>query len=865
MQSVFAKQEKLRVVTPPVGTVTFLMTDIEGSTRLWETHGEAFISLLESHNRIAREALTSNNGFEVKSEGDSFFYVFGTAPDALAGANHIQERLFRENPTIRVRIGIHTGEPTLRDNDYFGPQVNRTARIRDAAHGGMTLLSATAAALVSHCLSPGVQRLDRGEHRLRDLGGSERLYQVVQEDLPRDFPPLRTLDAQPNNLPARRASFVGRRGELSALHEIVNSNQARMITLTGPGGVGKTELALQFASDHLVDFADGVWYVMLGEVKDPNQVLTEICTAVVGAPSAPQDLSTNLIRFLQNKHALVILDNFEHLLPAATDLASLLASLPGLTCLVTSRAVLHITGEMEFSVPSLSEADSLQLFVERGQAARPGFSLDAHSLPAALSICKQLDGLPLAIELAAAKLRGLSTSQIAQRLERRFDILAGGGRDLPDRQRTMRSVLDWSYEPLTQAQQDLFAQLSVFANGFYLEAAEEVCAGTDVMEGIFSLRDNSLVVHEEFMGESRYQMLTLIREYASTKVEDLAALRERHATYHLKLAQQWGSKVSGREQKEALARLEMEQSNFEAALHWADETSNWRMVADYVVALSDYGYTRGRITPFVFDLVRRAVVAMESTEDTASLAALLYALGAMAWIQREYSQAETCVTTALKFFRAHELHSRACHSLSLLGLIALDLDRIEASRSRFHEGLRICLESGLRLEKVVILQNLSMLEFHAGDDREAERLALLAMEINRELGDEVGRSYQLHSLAMIAWRRDDRETASTLLDESLGIREAFGDHPGLANSFYELGKIKLEAGQTEDAARLLLAGRRLETSSLLPVMPHHDHTFASIANRLDTGLMTTIQTQVAETSLADLATFAHKVIGGLAG
>jgi len=851
------------MVTPPVGTVTFLMTDIEGSTRLWEAHGDSFISLLDSHNRIVRESLAANSGFEVKSEGDSFFFVFDTALDALLGANMIQQRLLTENPIIRVRIGIHTGEPTYRDNDYFGPQVNRTARIRDAAHGGMTLLSAATAALVATRVSPDAQLLDRGEHRLRDLGGSERLFHVILDGLPHEFPPLRTLDAQPNNLPARRASFVGRRTELAALHDILRSNRARLITLSGPGGVGKTELALQFASDHLVDFADGVWFVPLGEIKDSSQVVAEISNAVIGAPTAPQDVLPNLIRFLQNKHALLFLDNFEHLLSAATDLAALLAALPGLTCLVTSRAVLHITGELEFSVPSLSDADSLQLFVERGQAARPGFSLDAHSLPAALAVCKQLDGLPLAIELAAARLRGLSPSQIAQRLERRLDILAGGGRDLPDRQRTIRSVLDWSYEPLTNDQQELFAQLSVFSNGFFLEAAEEVCAGDDVMEGIFSLRDNSLVMHKESLGESRYQMLTLIREYASTKVSDAASLRERHARYYLKLAQNWGSKVSSRDQKEALARLELEQANFEVAMHWADETSNWRMVSDYVVALTDYAYTRGRITPFVFDLVRRAVIALETSNDTATLAAMLYALGAMAWIQREYGHAETCVTTALKFFRAHELMSRACHALSLLGLIALDLDRCEDARERFLEGLQICEDCRLRLEKVVILQNLSMLEYQAGSDDEAARLALLAMEINREIGDEVGRSYQIHTLALISWRKGDHETAKGLFAESLDIRETLGDHPGLANTFYELGKILLDAGELDGAAKLLLAGKRLETSSLLPVMPHHDHTFEAVAAQLGPEPLAAIESQVSETTLAELAAFARRVIEGL--
>lgn len=847
------------MVTPPVGTVTFLMTDIEGSTRLWEEYGERFVPLLDSHNRICRDALGARYGYEVKSEGDSFFYVFETALDAILAAIEIQQRLHRETPLIKVRIGIHTGEPTIRENDYFGPQVNRAARIRDAAHGGMTVLSAATAALVGSRLPAGVEMPDRGEHRLRDLGGTERLFQILAPGVPDPALPLRTLDAQPTNLPARRASFVGRKREMDQLHQIAKLGRSRLITLTGPGGVGKTELALEFAANHLVDYPDGIWHVPLSDVEDPDEVLAEVA-AVVLEGRTPLDPESELGGFLQSKRALLVLDNFEHVLPAATSVAALLAAAPGLTCVVTSRSVLHITGELEFSVPSLSESDSLQLFLERGQAARPGFTLDTHSLPHAVSICQQLDGLPLAIELAAARLRGLSPSQIAQRLERRFDILAGGGRDLPDRQRTMRSALDWSYEPLTDEQRRLFAELSVFASGFFLEAAESICTGPDVMEQLFSLRDNSLVLHEECLGESRYRMLTLIREYAAARVEDPAALRQRHADYYLKVAREWGTRVASRYQEEALARLELEQANLEAALHWVDETRNWKMVAEFVVALSDYAYTRGRITPFVFDLVRRAVVALESTGDTASLAALLYALGGMAWIRHEYDQAETCAATALKYFRAHEMHARACHALSLLGLIALDRDQQAVSRARFREGLQICDECGLRLEKVVILQNLSMLELQAGNDEEAERLAMQGIDINRDLGDDVGRSYQLHTLALVAWRRGDRAAAASLFEESLDIRESLGDHPGLATTFRELGRILAAAGQPRDGARMLFAARRLENGSLLPFTPAHQDTLDEVTGLVPAEEVAALQTSVAEATLTDLAADARTAI-----
>jgi len=861
------------MASPPVGTVTFLMTDIEGSTRLWEQHGNDFILLLETHNRLLRDILSAHHGYEVRTEGDSFFFVFDTAYDALMGAVELQRALHRGNLGIRIRIGLHTGDPAFRDNDYFGPPVNRCGRIRDAGHGGQTLLSSATFALVRDHPPPGVTFLDRGEHRLRDLGAAERLYQILHPDLPRDFPPLRTLEAQPNNLPAQRTSFVGRLRELTMLHELLAQENARLITLTGPGGVGKTRLALQVAADHLVDLTDGVWFVPLASVEDPARVIPEIAAMVLGKASPSQDPFPALTDFLRDKRVLLVLDNFEHLLPAAGALGELLALLPHLICLVTSRSLLHLSGEYEFPVASLSDTESLQLFLERGQAARPGLTLDAPNLRAAALICQQLDGLPLAIELAAARLRGMTPAQIAQRLGSRFDILSGGGHDLPDRQRTMRAALDWSYELLGPDERRLFGQLSVFAGGFFLDAAEEVCAdfgspaegaqtqNSMVLEGVFSLRDRSLLTTEEQLGEARYEMLTLVRKYALEKVEDLPTLRARHAAHYLRIAQAWGEKVSGREQREALARLDMEYANFEAALRWADEQRDWRMVARFVSALGEYAHTRGRITPFIAEAVQRAANALVGIGDTASQATLLFALGAMAWMQRRFAEGEDCVNISLQYYRANRLHARACRALSLLGLIAADQGRCDLARQRFQEGLGICAGAGCSLERALLLQNLSMLEFRLGNDKETRALAEEGLRLNRSLGDEVGASYQLHTLGLLALRRGDTAEGHRLLAESLRIREQMGDRPGLARSFWALGALRLDAGDLENAAPFLLTARRLEVESLLPGDAEDAETYAALCGRLDAAALANLTARVAETPLEEMIARARRLLG----
>lgn len=846
--------------TPPAGTVTFLMTDIESSSRMWEAHGDDFLPMLETHNRLVRDILGRHNGYEVQTQGDSFFYVFDTANEALAGAVEVQIALRRLNLGIRIRIGIHTGEPAIRGDDYLGPPVNRCGRIRDAAHGGQILLSASTAALVRDHLPPGVSLLDRGEHRLRDLGMPERLFQVSHLQLIREFPPLRTLEAQPNNLPAQRSSFIGRERELGILHELIAPGKARLITLTGPGGCGKTRLALQVAADHLIDFPDGVWYVPLSAISDPAQLLPEIATAILGKTAITPGPAQMVADELGSKQALIVLDSFEHLLPAVRDLGDLLSRLPRVTCLVTSRALLYLSGEHEFQVPPMSDTESVLLFLERAQAARPDFAPDNQEMRAVVNICQQLNGLPLAIELAAARVRGMTVSQIAQRLERRFDLLSGGRSDMPDRQRTMRAALDWSYDLLTEEEQSLFAQLSVFVGGFSLEAAEEVCEGENVLEGVFSLRDRSLLSTENHLGETRYAMLSLVREYALEKVTNLSALRVRHAACYLRVAQEWGPKMSGAEQRHAIARLDLEHGNLDAAMRWADETRHWQLVAELVNALGTYAHTRGRITPSVYEIVCRAVEGLQHTDDIASLAALLLALGGMAWMQRRFEEGETCVNQSLAFYRTNNLHARACSAISILGLIATDQGRFDLARQRFREGLQLAEEADCLPERAILLQNLSMMELRAGNDDEAGTLAQECLTLNRALGDEDSCSYQIHTLSLIAWKRGHVVTGRRLMAESLQIREAIGDLPGLARTFWDLGRIVLEIGDLDGAAVLLLAARRLESSCLLPTEQEDNSTYERLYSRIEPERLAQITARVAEMPLPEIIARARAML-----
>jgi predicted ATPase/class 3 adenylate cyclase len=591
--------------TVPDTPLTFLFTDVEGSTRLWEQNPEAMRSALARHDVIVRSAIADSDGEVVKSTGDGLMAVFALPAAALSAGIAAQRGLLDEpwpdGCAIRVRIGIHTGEAESRGGDFFGPAVNRTARIMAAGHGGQIVLSGSTAALVTGQLPDTVTLRDLGEHRLKDLGRPERLFQLARPDLPAEFPPLSTLDVRPNNLPTQMSAFVGRDAELSVIRERLDDPDVRLVTLTGPGGTGKTRLALRAAADQIDRFNDGVFFVDLITATDNDTVLALVATAVGLADTVERSPLDELRRQLRSQEVLLVLDNFEQVTVAAPMLVDLLADCPGLKLLVTSRQALRVRGENVVSVPPLSlpaaadratsavelnQFEAIQLFVERARAVRSDFHLTDDNAAAVAEICRRLDGLPLAIELATARMNLFSPEALRDRLGSRLKALGSGARDLPERQQTLRATIEWSYQLLGPAEQRLFELLAVFA-GSSVEAVEAVAVGLDeaagtnldALEDLGSLLDKSLIRHIETADSDRIPrvvMLETIKEYATdrldTRPEFAAAARDHHARYFAQVAVE-ASKASAASDGELSAdRLALEIDNLRIAWrHWVTQ------------------------------------------------------------------------------------------------------------------------------------------------------------------------------------------------------------------------------------------------------------------------------------------------------
>jgi predicted ATPase/class 3 adenylate cyclase len=525
---------------PPTGTVTFLFADIEGSTRLLQELKDGYVDLLQRHNHIFREVIKEHDGAEISTEGDSFFVVFPNPLGAVKAAAGIQRSL-ADQPfpePVRVRMGLHTGQGRLASGDYVGIDVHRAARIAAAGHGGQILISDATRALVGPDLPTDMTVRDLGPHRLKDLAHPERLFQLIVQGLPSEFPPPRSLDARPNNLPLQLTRFIGRQEEVSAIKRQL-LNGARLLTLTGPGGTGKTRLALEVAAETLTTFEDGAWFVDLAPIMDPALVISTVAE-VLGVKEKPgRPLQDALEGSLKDRAMLMVLDNFEQVVEAGAAVERLLQSAPRLKVLVTSRAVLHRYGEQEFPVPpldlpdprnlpdlaSLTRYEAISLFIERANAVKPDFTLTEENAPSVAAIAVRLDGLPLAIELAASRVKILSPQAIVERLGRGSPWLISRVPDAPVRQRTLRGAIEWSYKLLRENERRLFEQISVFQGGGSLEAIEAVCSpapGADTLEGLTSLVDNSLLRQVDAKdGQSRLVMLETIKESAAERLSDL--------------------------------------------------------------------------------------------------------------------------------------------------------------------------------------------------------------------------------------------------------------------------------------------------------------------------------------------------------
>jgi predicted ATPase/class 3 adenylate cyclase len=584
-------------------TLTFLFTDIEGSTRLWEEHRQPMKVALERHDAILRASVENSNGQVVKSTGDGLMAVFGSAVDGLRACIKAQHDLAREpwghTGPLRVRMALHAGEAAVRNGDYHGPTLNRAARIMSAGHGGQVLLSAAAAALVTDDLPNGSTLRDLGEHQLKDLGRAERVFQLVYPGLPVSFPPLATVSRRPRRLPEQPSEFVGREAELKEIGERLKDESVRLLTLTGPGGIGKTRLAIRAAANETDTFEDGVLFVDLSSIRDSGSALAAVAGAVGMTETRDESLLHDLSEQLREHRSLLVLDNFEQVTAAAPAAAQLLHACPGLKLLVTSREALHVSGEHLLAVPPLSLPrtargqaspeqvlgyEAIQLFVRRAQAIRRDFRLTEDNAEAVVEICLRLDGLPLAIELATARINLFSPEGLRDRLGSRLELLRSRARDRPARQQTLRATIEWSYQLLEHGEQHLFELLSVFS-GISFAAVEAVCdsidrlreTGLDTLDGLASLVDKSLIrPNGTGARESRLVMLETIREYATERLNEVpefsAAARRAHAVYFADFARRQWEHVTGGRRDASLAAMAAEIENLRLAWsYWVDE------------------------------------------------------------------------------------------------------------------------------------------------------------------------------------------------------------------------------------------------------------------------------------------------------
>ena len=779
---------------------TFLFSDIEGSTRLWEQLPDRMRQALAHHDRIARSAVTEHHGSVVKSTGDGIHAAFDNAADAVHAALQLQLALSDAGTTggllLSVRCGLHAGTHQRRDNDFFGSEVNRAARVMSVAHGGQTLLSRAVADRVADGLPSGVTLRDLGRVRLRDLTSPEHVYQLVHPQLRADFPPLRSLEATPNNLAQQLNSFVGREREAAEVKAMLAAN--RLVTLLGMGGIGKSRLSVQLGAEVMDDYADGVWLVELAPLSDPQLVAQAVASVLGVKEEAGRPVVDALVKFVKDRQLLIILDNCEHVVHACAELTKQLLQVgSGLKMLASSRDPLQIAGETAYHVPALSapqpkkkvtlkelnQHEAVRLFIDRATAAQPAFKLTEKNASAVADICHRLDGIPLALELAAARARTLSVEAISARLTDRFRLLVTGDQTVLPRQRTLRALIDWSYDLLASNERAVFQRLSVFAGGWTLEAAEAVCADgevetMDVMDLLSLLVEKSLAVMDA--DGARYRMLETVRQYAQERLREANSedtVRARHLTYHLGFAEKVRPSLFGPEQALWLTSLDNELENFLAA-HAAAEAvqSGAELDLRLVYALRPYWVNRG-VPGLGQQLTLEALQRKGAEGRNLDRCKALFVAGQLHSFMGQYGEAEPFMEESLSIARELDHKPTIAAALQMLGMASSALGRLDRARTFCEEGLNLARTLGNRREVAAALIALAQLYRVEGSARLAQPLYQQAIDIAQKLGDQQVVAIGLLNLCMVAIDGDHSNGVSHMLLEILEIAAHTGSQP----------------------------------------------------------------------------------------
>jgi predicted ATPase/class 3 adenylate cyclase len=807
------------VASPPTGTLTFLFTDIEGSTKLWEHDAPAMQAALARHDELLTLAMEKHGGYVFKTVGDAFCAAFPTGPEALECALDTQRRLlsseWEQAGYIKVRIALHTGAAEERDGDYFGPPLNRVARLLSAAHGGQVLLSLATQELVRDQLPGGTSLRYLGEHRLKDLFRPERIFQLLAPELPSEFPPLRTLGAYRNNLPLQPTPLIGREKEVSEVCDLLRGDETHLLTLTGPGGTGKTRLALQAAADLLDDFPDGTFFAHLATLTEGELFSSAVAETLGVEETGEQPLDESLKDYLRERRLLLVLDNFEQVLGAAPAVTELLAVAPHLKVLATSRAPLRLYGEHEFPVPpltlpdlesprsleTLTQYEAVGLFVERARAVKPDFEVTNESAPAVAEICVRLDGLPLAIELAAARIKMLPPKAMLQRLSSRLKLLTGGARDLPERQRTLRGAIEWSHALLDKGEQVLFARLAVFSGGRTLEAIDAVCDAVcdaegdlpvDSFNGVSSLLDKSLLRQEEGPGEEpRFVMLETIHEFAREKLQETAEadeIKRTHAKYFLALAEESYPELKGANQLEWLDRLEAEHDNMRAALSWALERREAEVALRLGGALWLFWFVRGYHSEG-----RRWLQEALAVDEPGSPVSRAMALAGVGWLaahQGDLDPAQEACEEGLQLLANEASEAKRC-LLVFLGWVEREREDYRRATQLFEESLALSRQMGDTYWHATSLSNLALVSHYRRDSERATDLYEHSMDLFREQGDKQSLAYCLNNLGMVVYSQGDLGRAAQLTEEGVALVRELRARVDVALGLCNLGWIAL--------------------------------------------------------------------------